>query len=59
MLSIVDRFGRNPIRQSSDLLSTILDNLLFIRIQKILYTTFRREIGLYFSITQGNETQNC
>ena len=59
MLSIVDRFGRNPIRQSSDLLSTILDNLFFIRIQKILYTTFRREIGLYFSIKQGNETQNC
>jgi len=42
MLSIVDRFGRNPIWLSSDFLSTILDNLLFIRIEKILYTTFRR-----------------
>jgi len=46
MLSIVDRFGRNPIWQPSNLLSTILDNQLFIRIEKILYTTFRRVIGL-------------
>jgi len=46
MLSIADRFGRNPIWQSSNLLSTILDNLLFVRIEKILCTTFRSVIGL-------------
>jgi hypothetical protein len=43
MLSILDRFGRNPIWQSSNLLSTILDNLLFIKIVNILYITFNSE----------------
>jgi len=38
--------GRNPIWQSSNLFSTILVNLLFIRIEEILYTTFRRVKGL-------------
>jgi len=51
MLSTVDRFGQNPIWQSSNLLSTILVNLVFIRIEKILYTIFRRVIGCSYCIS--------
>ena len=40
----MDRFGRNPNWQSSNVLSTILDNLLFIRTEKILYTGLSKKM---------------